>query len=509
MTANTAASRPALELTGLVKSFGSNQVLKGVDLTLRPGRVTALLGANGAGKSTLIKILAGVHQPSAGSIRLDGEEVRLETPMAAARAGVRTVHQRIDDSIVPGLSVAENLLFEKIALGEVRKVASLRSLLPQAREVADALGLDWSDQVLRKDVYELSIADCQLLLLARALATTPSVLILDEPTSTLSAAEAERIFALVDRLRDQGVAILYVSHRLGEVNALADDVAVLRDGRVVDHQERPFSLDRAVTAMLSQSLIAEASQAGTLTGTAVAVSVRGLPVLDEAPPLDLDLHYGEVTGIVGLIGAGKTEFLECLFGMRPVRKGAAVTVDSSAFAPRHPKDAIRRGVHLVPEDRAAQGMLPGWSIARTLSLPFLDRHTRGGVLSRRHESTTASRMIEDFQIVATGPDQPVDALSGGNQQKVMVARWMQVAPRVLLLDEPFRGVDIGARRQIARRAAYQAGEGACVVVATSDVDEVREIADRILVMVEGRIVLDARAHEVSNEEIVSSMAEVA
>lgn len=496
-------------MAGLTKSFGSNEVLKGIDLALHRGRVTALLGANGAGKSTLIKVLAGVHQPSAGQILVDGDETRFETPMAAARAGVRTVHQRIDDSIVPGLTVAENLLFEKIALGETSRIASLRSLLPKARQIADALDLGWSDQMLRKDVFELSIADCQLLLLARALAETPGVLILDEPTSTLSAAEAERIFALVSRLRSEGVAILYVSHRLGEVNALADDVAVLRDGRVVDHQVKPFSLDRAVTAMLSQPLISEPSPSGTLSGTEVAVTIRGLRVFDESPPLDLDLHYGEVTGIVGLIGAGKTEFLESLFGARTLSSPGTVTVDADGYAPRSPKDAIRRGVHLVPEDRAAQGMLPGWSIARTLSLPFLTRHTTHGVLNRAHESATARRTIEDFSIVANGPDQPVDALSGGNQQKVMVARWMQIAPRVLLLDEPFRGVDIGARRQIARRASYQAGEGACIVVATSDVDELREIADRVLVMVEGRIVLDARAHEVSNEAIVSSMAEVA
>jgi simple sugar transport system ATP-binding protein len=500
----------ALELVDLTKAFGANRVLKGVDLTLTHGRVTALLGANGAGKSTLIKVLAGVHRPSGGTIRIDGEEVVLETPMAAVSHGVRTVHQRIDDGIVPGLSVAENLLFEQIALHEVRPVASLRGLLPRAREVADTLDLGWSDAVLRQDVFELGIADQQLLLLARALVTTPSVLILDEPTSTLSAAEADRLFELVDRLRAQGVAILYVSHRLGEVNSLADELAVLRDGRIVDRQTKPFALDRAVTAMLSEALLsADDGPVGSLHGDRTALSVRGLSVFPTSAPLDLDLRYGEVTGIIGLIGAGKTELLEHLFGAGPRRLPGSVELDGRPYAPRRPKDAVARGVHLVPEDRAAQGMLPGWSIARTLSLPFLSRVARSGVVNRRREAALASGAIEDFQVVATGPGQSVDALSGGNQQKVMVARWMQVPPKVLLLDEPFRGVDIGARRKISLRASLQASEGACVVMATSDVDELREMADRIVVMVEGRVVLDARTGEVTNEQIVSSMSEVA
>lgn len=500
----------ALELVGITKSFGANQVLKGVDLALSHGRVTALLGANGAGKSTLIKVLAGVHGTSSGVIRIVGDDVVLDSPMAAARHGVRTVHQRIDDAIVPGLSVAENLLFERIALGEVRRVAFLRGLLPLAREIADTLLLDWSDATLRRDVFELGLADQQLLLLARALVTTPQVLILDEPTSTLSAAEADRLFELIDALRAKGVAILYVSHRLSEVNSLADDLAVLRDGRIVDLQTKPFALDRAVTAMLSEALLsAEVRQGEALTGGAVAMRARGLSVFEGSPPIDLDLHYGEVTGIIGLIGAGKTELLERMFGAAPLGHGGQLELDGEPFAPKHPGDAITRGVHLVPEDRASQGMLPGWSIARTLSLPFLNRVAASGLLSRQREASVATRAINDFRIVTTGPDQGVDALSGGNQQKVMVARWMQVAPKVLLLDEPFRGVDIGARREISRRASLQAREGSCVVMVTSDVDELRDLADRIIVMVEGRVVLDERANQVSNEQIVSSMSEVA
>lgn len=497
-----------LELVGLQKSFGANLVLKGVDLTLTGGRVTALLGANGAGKSTLIKVLAGVHEPTGGVVRLGGGEIQLDSPMAASRFGIQTVHQRIDDAIVPGLSVAENLLFEEIAQGRTQRVGSLSRLLPRAREIAETLSLGWSDSFLRQDVHELGIADCQMLLLARALVLSPKVLILDEPTSTLSRSEAERLFSLVRELRDRGVAVLYVSHRLGEINDLADEIAVLRDGSVVDQQVRPFALGKAVTAMLGEGVRADADALEEMTGTSVALEIRDHRVFPESKPIDLDLKHGEVTGIIGLIGAGKTELAEYLFGATKSSSGT-VRLDGEAYQPRRPKDAIARGVYLVPEDRVAQSMVPGWSVARTFSLPFLKRILNGMVVNRRRENGLGQQAIDDFGVVATGPDQSVDALSGGNQQKVMVARWMQVTPRVLLLDEPFRGVDIAARREIARRARAQATEGSCVVMICSDVDEVREMADRIVVFVEGSVALDARASQISNENIVNSMSEVA
>ncbi|MEV8251789.1 sugar ABC transporter ATP-binding protein [Microbacterium sp. NPDC076768] len=500
---------PVLELRDIRKSFGANAVLKGVDLALRPGRITALLGANGAGKSTLIKALSGVHEPTSGEIMLEGESVQLENPIAASRLGMRTVHQRIDDAIIPGLSVAENLVFEQIALGEAPAVASLSSLLPRARKVAAALSLDWDDAFLRQDVYELGIADCQMLLLARALVTDPKVLILDEPTSTLSQSEAERLFETILALRDRGVAILHVSHRLAEIDQLADDIVVLRDGRITAMQNRPFDFAAAVTSMLGEGTTHDIEGLEHLTGEQVALEIAGLRIFPESPALSVALRGGEVTGVIGLVGAGKTELADYVFGESTGAEAGVMTLRGDAYAPRHPKDAINRGVFLVPEDRAAQGMLPGWSIARTFSLPFLSRFARGPLLQQGAETARAAQAIADFGVVATGPGQTVDALSGGNQQKVMVARWMQTPPDVLLLDEPFRGVDIGARREIARRAREQAADGSCVVMLCSDVDELREIADRVLVLVEGRITLDARIDTVSDEQIVQSMTEVA
>lgn len=499
--------QPILVLEDVTKNFGTNAVLKGVTLKLRPGRITALLGANGAGKSTLIKILSGVHDPTGGKISMEGEPIEFENPMDSNRAGIRTVHQRIDDAIVPGLTVAENLVFEQIAMKEVPPVAGLKALIPRAQEIASVLDLDWDDQFLRKDAYLLGIADCQMLLLARALANDPKVLILDEPTSTLSEAESERLFEIVRRMRNQGVAILYVTHRMGEIKALADDVAVLRDGRIVDRQKSPFDLNTAVSAMLGEGITTDIAELEELTGTDVVLEVKDHQIFDYSPPVSLDVRGGEVTAIIGLIGAGKTEFLESVFGATKAKTGQ-MAVAGKPFAPSHPHAAIAAGVYMVPEDRAQQSMLPKWSLEWTYTLPFIRNYVRGVTLDKKKEASRTLQAIKDFGVVTDGPGQPVDALSGGNQQKVIVSRWMQSPGNVLILDEPFRGVDIAARREIGTRARTAAEKGMCVIVAVSDVNEAREVADRIVVLVEGRIALDRRANRVTDREIVASMTEV-
>ncbi|MEA5155030.1 sugar ABC transporter ATP-binding protein [Raineyella sp.] len=498
----------ALELRGITKSFGTNSVLKGVTLALRPGTVTALLGANGAGKSTLIKILAGVYEGGDGEILVHGRPVEITDPMSAARNGIQTVHQRIDESIVPGLTVAENLLFEDIVHNTVPRVRSLRNLLPRAREVSEILDLHWSDAMLRSDVFELGIADAQLLLLARALSKHPSVLVLDEPTSTLSQTEADRLFDVVRRLRADGVAILYVSHHLSEIKSLADELVVLRDGQIKDRQSTPVDLPRAVRSMLGADVAVEVQNLTEHRGHDVALELRGVQLLKRSRPFDLTLRYGEVTGVLGLIGAGKSELARGIFGVAPLRAGT-MSLDGKAYAPRYPGEGVRKGVYLVPEDRSAEAMLPGWSLARTVSLPFMGEMSDGGVINRQREKRRAGAVIEACSVVTTGSDQTLDALSGGNQQKVIVGRWLEGRPRVLLMDEPFRGVDIGARRDLSRKAREAAEAGACVVVLSSDVDEIREVADRILVMVEGQITLDCYSSQADADSIMTSMSEVA
>lgn len=508
MSTEAVEPRYALELREIEKSFGANQVLKGVSLTLEAGKITALLGANGAGKSTLIKILAGVYERSAGEILVSGKVVEITSPLTAAHHGIQTVHQRIDESIVPGLTVAENLVFEEIAQGTLPPVRSLTKLLPRARAVAATLDLGWPDAKLRSDAFELGIADAQLLVLARALVKRPRLLVLDEPTSTLSQVEAERLFEVITRLRDDGVAILYVSHHLSEIQTLADHLVVLRDGQIKDRQDSPLDMRQAVRSMLGEAVVIEVEQTDRRRGDRVALQLQGVQLLKRSSPIDLELRYGEVTGIVGLLGAGKSELARGIFGVDPFRSGA-MWLDGKPFHPRRAGDGVRRGIYLVPENRAAEAMLPGWSLARTISLPFLPKVSPLGVINRRSERARARRVIADFGVVTTGPDQLVDSLSGGNQQKVVVGRWLSGDPRIILLDEPFRGVDIGARHDLSQKARDAAASGACVVVLSSDVEEIREVADRILVMVEGHITLDRTATEVDADAIMSSMSEVA
>jgi simple sugar transport system ATP-binding protein len=306
--------------------------------------------------------------------------------------------------------------------------------------------------------------------------------------------------------------VLYVTHRLSEVAELADDLVVLRDGQIRTSQVRasqgsPFDLPAVVRSMLGDTL-SEQHEIVEQRGEQVAVQLRGVQLLRRSAPIDLDLRFGEVTGVVGLIGSGKSEMARGIFGADSLRSGT-MTLDGQPHRPTHTSDAVKAGVYLVPEDRAAEAMLPGWSLAWTSTLPFLRTISTGTVLRRGRERAVGRAVLKDFGVVATGPDQPVDSLSGGNQQKVVVGRWMHAGPRVLLLDEPFRGVDIGARGDISRRAREQAAQGACVVVFSSDVEEIREIADRILVLVEGHVRLDSYAGDVDNEAIVTSMSEVA
>ncbi|MFD4506162.1 sugar ABC transporter ATP-binding protein [Streptomyces sp. NPDC058457] len=497
---------PAVSLTDVSMAFGGRTVLAGVSLDIAPGSVVALLGANGAGKSTLIKILSGVHAGHGGEVRVAGEPVALQSPHEARQLGIQTVHQRIGEGIVPGLGVAENLVFEELAQRRGNPFLSGGRTLARAREIQAGLGLDWSDAVLRQDVTELGISDRQLLVLARALATRPRLLVLDEPTSALSAAEAERLFALVAKMRDDGIAVLYVSHRLGEIDALADRLVVLRDGRLTEDQARPFDWDAALRAMLAQTheaRTARPTREGDQGGT--VLSLRGVQLFDGSAPLDLDLRTGEVTGVVGLLGAGKTELARGLFGAEPFRTGT-VALDGRAYAPRRPADAIRAGVHLVPEDRHADALVPGWSVAQNISLPFLRSLSLAGLVNRSREDALGRATIDALGVVARDEHSTVEELSGGNQQKVVVGRWLAETPRVLILDEPFRGVDIGARRDIGRRARTLAAEGAAVLVLSADVDEILEIADRVVVLAAGEVHLDAYGEEAERDRVIQTIA---
>ncbi|WP_293773507.1 sugar ABC transporter ATP-binding protein [uncultured Corynebacterium sp.] len=419
-----ANAQKVLDLLDVRKSFGANDVLRGVSFELRSGEVTALLGANGAGKSTLIKILAGLQPPTSGKILVAGSEKEFARPGDAKSAGIEIVHQRVDESIVNGLTVAENLCFEEIASGDLSATASKKVILSRARQIASSLELNWSDSFLSSSARNLSIADGQLLLLARALVHKPKILVLDEPTSTLSKTEVERLFEVVIDLKNKGVAILYVSHRMSEIRQLANNLIVLRDGKIVDKQEGTFDLGKAIDAMLGQEGAAEHHLNNPSRGNEVTVSLKRVRLFPNSSELNLELRSGEVTGIVGLIGAGKSELANQIYGLDAPISGS-IELEGGDISALAPGESIRRGIYLVPEDRAAQAMLPDWSIAHTASLPFLSSVSSMGILSSKAERILAQKVIENLSIVCEDSEQNLDSLSGGNQQKVIVGRWLE------------------------------------------------------------------------------------
>jgi simple sugar transport system ATP-binding protein len=492
-----------VSLVGVSVAYGSNVVLTEVGLDFRAGEITALLGANGAGKSTLIKALSGANSRYSGEIRIRGEAVHLGSPVQARQLGISAVHQKVADGIVPGLSVAENLTLDDLAQASRHPLRNRRAALADARAALATLGLDWPDAVLSQDAARLAISDAQLLVLARALRTTPQLLILDEPTSALTAAEAERLFDVLRALRSSGLSIIYVSHRFGEIEALADRVVVLRDGIVQSTSERPFEWHGILHDMLGRATTLDHDRGDTHRGTADAATLDGIQLFPESAPVDLAIRSGEVLGILGLIGAGKTEIAELLGGLAAPLAGS-LTLQGKAYAPRRPGDAIAAKVVLVPEDRQRQGILPGWSVLRNITLPFLRESSVAGLVRRRFERSRADSVIDTLSVVASGPDASIDDLSGGNQQKVVVGRWLSAGPALAILDEPFRGVDIAARREIGQRLAALAADGAAAVVLSSDVDEIFEVADRIVVLVAGQIELDRYADEVDRSTVIGA-----
>ena len=485
---------------GLRKSFGRNEVLGGISLELHSGEVTVLMGANGAGKSTLVKIISGVYERGGGTMTLADQDFAPNTPAEAIRAGVVTVHQNINDGVVADLDVATNLTLDRLSGKGVPTLFNPARVRREAKAVADRMGLAID---LKARVNDLSLADRQMVAIARALAHQPKVLILDEPTSSLSSAEADRLFALVDRLREQGVAILYISHRMSDIRRLADRIVSMRDGVISGaFDTKPLDYEGAVNAMLGRKI--HLDQIVARSSAKPVLTVEELRIGQGARPISLTLGDGEVVAITGLVGVGKTALAETLFGVRKPLTGT-MTMNGKPYAPRSAGDAIGAGVFLVAKDRATSGIVGGFNIERNVSLPFLKRMSSLSVLKRRLERATARRQIEELSIVCRSEKDEMSALSGGNQQKVMVARWMAQNAALFILDEPFQGVDISARRDIAAKLRASAN-GRATLLFVTELDEALETADRILVMSEHTIVGEHRNAEVDLDRLLAEVA---
>ena len=490
---------PTLEVTGLTKTYFGVKALQGVSLTFTAGEAHAIAGQNGAGKSTLIRILSGAEEPNAGNISVLGSPVSFDTPHAAQKAGIVTIYQEL--SLVSGLSVAENIFMGDLPL----KGPSIdrRRMRLEARHTLDWLGFTMD---VEAPVGSLAIAQQQAVELAKALHRKAKVILLDEPTATLPAPDVKRLLTVLKTLRERGVAIIYVSHRMDELYELCDRVSVLRDGSLVGTFDlpgtKPSEIIRAMigralrTSLLGQSLDENHQRPRLGTGTAsdTLLSVRGLQDRSILRDISFDLRRGEVIGVAGLVGSGQTELAKCLFGARE-RVAGQISIGGRLLKLANPRDAIHHGIGLLPQDRKEQGFVHHMSVTHNITLASLPAFSRYTLLYKKNERRLAQEMINKLTMRSVVPEKEVGALSGGTQQKVVFAKWLASTARILIVDEPTRGIDVGAKEEIYELITQFVRQGGSVLMCTSELPEVM-MADRVLVLARGRLVGELKHEEI-------------
>src|SRR3954447_4619637 len=492
-----------LSLEGVAKSFPGVRALDGVRFDVRAGEVHALLGENGAGKSTLIKIMSGVHEPDAGTLLLDSRPVRFARPQDAQRAGVATIYQEL--LLFPELSVAENIFLGHAPRGRFGAV-DWGAMRGRAREILASL--DIHDLDVDRTAGALSVGNRQRVEIAKALSQNARVLIMDEPTAALTEADVERLFATVRLLTARGVGVVYISHRLVEIFDLADRVTVLRDGRYVGTREvGDVREDELITMMVGRTLDALFPKGEAEIGPPV-LEVRGLRARPQLGDIDLVLRRGEIVGLAGLVGAGRSELAQAIFGMNPPEAGE-ILLDGRPVRLRTPRDSVRLGIAYVPEDRGQQGLVRPMRVRENVSLAVLRRIAKAGFVDRRAEAGLARQSVTRFAIRASGIEQVVGKLSGGNQQKVVLAKWLATRPRVLIMDEPTRGIDVGAKAEIHRLMSRLAAEGLAILMISSELPEILGMSDRVLVMRQGRLVAEFPRAAATQEAIAGAMMHAA
>jgi len=503
-------SAPVLEVRAVSKRFPGVLALDAVSIAVLPGEVHALVGENGAGKSTLIKVLTGVYRADAGEVRHLGEPVSFARPLDAQRAGISTIYQEVN--LVPLMSVARNLFLGR----EPRTRLGLVDVRRMNRDAAGELARYGIEVDVTRPLRSTSLGTQQMVALARAVAVDARVLVMDEPTSSLEPREVATLFREVRRLRERGLAIVYVSHRLDELYALCQRVTVLRDGRVV-HTGPLAGLDRVrlVAHMLGRDV--ERVRADGLTGFTGDHAVAGAePVLrvenltkrHQLRGVSFDVRAGEVTGLGGLLGSGRSETAKAVVGALPLDAGT-VTVAGRRLRRPSPAAAIRAGVALLPEDRKAEGIVPDLSVRENIVLAAMPRLAKAGLVSRAAQDRVVDTFMRRLRIKAASPEQRVAELSGGNQQKVLLARWLCLHPKVLLLDEPTRGIDVGAKAEVQRLVDELAAAGLAVVLISSDLEELVEGADRVVVLRAGAVAGTLDGDAVTEDAILATLADAA
>jgi rhamnose transport system ATP-binding protein len=491
----TQPAEPIVELIDISKQFGTIQALRGVDLALYSGEIHALVGENGAGKSTLVKLLGGIHRPDTGTIRINGADTELHSPAQSQHLGIAVIHQ--EPTLFPDLNVAENVFMGRHPRDRFGRV-DWKRMYQEVERLLTSLDVHLS---VYTPVRGLPVADQQLVEIAKALSLDARVLIMDEPTAALSPHEVEKLFTITRQLRQSGVAILFVSHRLEEIAELADKLTVMRDGvRVITAPASELSSEDIIRHMVGRELTSLFPKGEAEIGE-VLLEVRHLTRKGVFRDVSFQLRRGEILGFSGLVGAGRTEVARVLFGIDRADEGE-ILIDKQPVRITSPKAAMRHGLAYVPEDRRQQGLVMDFSIAANMTLPIVQQVSKIGGVDRQRERSIATDYSQQLRIRSTGIQQLVKALSGGNQQKVVLAKWLITNPSILILDEPTRGIDIGAKAEVHRIISELAAKGLAIILISSELPEVLAMSDRVLVMHEGRVAGIFERSEADQERVM-------
>ena len=493
-------SKNILELRNISKSFSGVEVLHNVHFSLREGEIHALLGENGAGKSTLVKLITGFHQPSSGEIYLDGNPVTFNDTRDSRDVGIAAIYQEL--SLFPDLDVAENIFIGRQPLNKSRMV-EWRKLYEEAKKLLDSLGVNID---LKQKARNLSIAEQQMVEIARAFSINARILIMDEPTSSLTLNEVEDLFRLVRNIRKNGTAVIFISHRLEELFEIADRVTVLRDGSYVDTKPiEDITREELIRMMVGRS-VSDQYPKIDVPKSEVILSVENLSSEPSFNNVSFELRRGEILGFAGLVGAGRTDLANTLFGIKQAT-GGTIKLEGKPVNISTPRKAMELGLAYVPEDRLQHGLISQMNITKNITLPRLDSFTRVGWIKIRSESTAAYDISCQMEVKATSIQQLTRELSGGNQQKVVLGKWLSTNPRILILDEPTRGIDVGTKAAVHLLMTKLAAEGIAILLISSELPEILGMSDRIIVMREGYITREFSREEATQENILTAATE--
>ncbi|HBG12955.1 MAG TPA: D-xylose ABC transporter ATP-binding protein [Clostridium sp.] len=485
------------EMKDITKAFGRNVVLDGVSISIKPGEVRALMGENGAGKSTLMKILGGIFSADSGTVYMDGKEASIKTVDDARKYGVSFIHQEITN--IPEMTIAENIFLGREPKNHL-KLVDYRKMKHEAQKALDALGLDLDAGML---IRGLSVAQQQMIEIARAVNEGAKILILDEPTASLSKSETDNLFAQIDRLKKAGVAMIYISHRMEETFKVCDSVTVLRDGKFIGTRDTKETTENELISMMVGREFNNMYGNKRVIGGGVIMEVKHLTT-DKVFDISFTLRKGEILGFSGLVGAGRTELALALFGIDSIQSGE-IWLEGKKLTISKPKDAMNAGIALVPEERKEQGLFLGHSIATNLTFQVLSEFIHQLRVDKKKESNIVDEFKQKLSIKMASVEQTAGELSGGNQQKIVISKWLAAKPKVLILDEPTRGIDVGAKAEIYKLMHSLASEGVSIIMISSELPEIINNSSRVAIMREGHLagILDQQETEATQEKIMS------